>query len=113
VSRILYIDSDHIDKCAQLWRRGTYTHLGLESYRDAFNLSDLAFLSDFPEVHRITITLGHRVDLTALARHAKSLTEFSCNDEINSIEEPARLKKLAILRMQWTPRVRSTRRCRS
>jgi hypothetical protein len=105
VSRILYIDSDHLGKCAQLWRSGTYTHLGLESYRDAFKLPDLDFLSGFPEVHLITMTLDHRVDLGSLQRHAKRLVEFSCNDEINFIAEPAQFKKLTRLRMRWSPKV--------
>jgi len=101
VSKTLFIDSNHLDECAALWRKGDYTHLGLESYNDAFKLPNVGFLGDFPAVSRITVTLDHRIDLSGLAQQARSLREILINDEINAVEDLTPLTKLRKLTMTW------------
>lgn len=104
--RTLFIDSDYLAQCAELWRTGEYTHLGLESYQDAFKLGSVDFLDDFPPVQRLTVTLERRIDLSALARHAGRLEEFRSNDELNFVEDLTPFTKLTNLAMKWDRSVR-------
>lgn len=99
--RELCIDTDFLDECAALWATGEYTQLGLESYKNAFKLSDVEFLKKFGSVGRIRITLDHPVDLGSLQIIKSTLTYLQINDDINSVSDLHPFEALKSLSIGW------------
>lgn len=104
--RILQIDAAHAQACAALWATGNFTHLHIGSPENP-GLTSLACLHDFQHITRLEVMLLEgKVDVSALAAHASTLVEFSCNDDHNALLDCSEFPALESLRQTWHPAMR-------
>ncbi|MGZ8252015.1 MAG: hypothetical protein ACXWT7_06705 [Methylophilaceae bacterium] len=97
----MYIDSDFLEECAELWSTGIYTQLGLESYNNAFKLSNSDFLERFSSVNSIHINLNRVINLDGLEHIAETLEALDINDDLNLVRNLSPFKCLRSLRQNW------------
>jgi hypothetical protein len=84
LNRVFNVDAAESKSCSQVWATGKYTQLHLGSYENP-DLKTIECLNDFENIKKIHIMLNHKVDMYPLDRHANTLTEYFCNDDLNPI----------------------------
>ena len=106
IDRVLKIDAKESKACSKLWASGRYTQLHIGS-RENPDLENIECLNDFERVTKLHVMLlDRKVDLAPLARHAGTLTEYFCNDEINSIVDLDRYSSLKSINQTWVSRMK-------
>lgn len=104
--RSLHIDAQESKFCAKLWATREFTKLFLGS-RENPDLKNIECLNDFVGVTKLHIMLlDYAVDLAPLIRHADTLIDYFCNDEINSIIDCDRYLALQSLNQTWDSRMK-------
>lgn len=106
IDRVLKIDAEESKACSKLWASGLYTQLHIGS-RENPDLESIGCLNDFEAVTKLHIMLlGRKVELDPLARHADTLIEYFCNDDINSIIDCEGYSELQSLNQTWDSRMK-------
>ncbi len=101
VHRVLNIDAQVSKACAALWATGGFTQLHVGSYENP-GLDRLDCLDDFSGITRLHVMLpDHRVDLSPLKKHASTLIEYFCNDELNPLIEARDFTALQSISQIW------------
>lgn len=104
INRVFNIDAAESKSCSQVWATGKYTKLHLGSYENP-ELRSIECLNDFENLKKIHIMLNHKVDMSPLDRHASTLTEYACNDDLNPIVNCENYMNLQSLGQIWNPQM--------
>lgn len=106
IDRVLKVDAEESKVCSRLWASGVYTQLHIGS-RENPDLKSISCLNDFEAVTKLHIMLlGRKVELDPLVRHADTLIEYFCNDDINSIIDCEKYSELQSLNQAWDKRMK-------
>lgn len=97
---IFYIDTNEIEACAEIWRSGVCTGLGVTELENP-GLGNLDCLALFDEVSSLHIRLDRAVDTAPVEKYAGTLEKFISNDGINGLREPHKFKRLKVLSQAW------------
>lgn len=101
VNRVLTIDAQASKECAALWATGAFTQLHIGSYENP-GLDRIDCLNDFSGITKLHVMLlEHRVDLSPLNKHAATLTEYFCNDELNPLLDARAFTALTSISQIW------------